>query len=136
MTMSFRLSSLVKLLVHISLVNCLVLDNNDFFLTFDAGLPLVRNISELPQDNYGRGGLSHVTVAGAFMHGMKEVSNTKVQFTLSCPSSFIISLCEFKINIRILNRVSMKKIIHIIYIVEMYLILKCIQGYYLTVYTY
>ncbi|XP_041022596.1 auxin-binding protein T85 [Juglans microcarpa x Juglans regia] len=37
------------------------------------GLPLVRNISELPQDNYGRGGLSHVTVAGSFMHGMKEV---------------------------------------------------------------
>ncbi|KAF8015299.1 hypothetical protein BT93_H0951 [Corymbia citriodora subsp. variegata] len=37
------------------------------------GLSLVRNISELPQDNYGRGGLSHITVAGSFMHGMKEV---------------------------------------------------------------
>ncbi|GMY16600.1 auxin-binding protein t85 [Fagus crenata] len=31
------------------------------------------NISELPQDNYGRGGLSHITVAGSVLHGMKEV---------------------------------------------------------------
>ncbi|XP_021906853.1 auxin-binding protein T85 [Carica papaya] len=37
------------------------------------GLPLVRNISELPQDNYGREGLSHITVAGSVLHGMKEV---------------------------------------------------------------
>lgn len=37
------------------------------------GLPLVRNISELPQDNYGRPGLSHITVAGSLMHGLKEV---------------------------------------------------------------
>ncbi|XP_022150242.1 auxin-binding protein T85 isoform X2 [Momordica charantia] len=38
-----------------------------------TGLPLVRNISELPQDNYGRGGLSHITVAGSILHGLKEV---------------------------------------------------------------
>ncbi|PON52881.1 Auxin-binding protein [Trema orientale] len=37
------------------------------------GIPLVRNISELHQDNYGRGGLSHITVAGSVLHGMKEV---------------------------------------------------------------
>ncbi|XP_038681929.1 auxin-binding protein T85 [Tripterygium wilfordii] len=37
------------------------------------GLPLVRNISEIPQDNYGRQGLSHITVAGSVLHGMKEV---------------------------------------------------------------
>ncbi|XP_031400508.1 auxin-binding protein T85 [Punica granatum] len=37
------------------------------------GIPLVRNISELPQDNYGRGGLSHITVAGSVLHGMKEI---------------------------------------------------------------
>ncbi|CAL1362101.1 unnamed protein product [Linum trigynum] len=37
------------------------------------GSPLVRNISELPQDNYGRAGLSHITVAGSVLHGMKEV---------------------------------------------------------------
>ncbi|XVF32643.1 hypothetical protein REPUB_Repub17cG0100100 [Reevesia pubescens] len=37
------------------------------------GLPIVRNISELPQDNYGRGGLSHITVAGSLLHGLKEV---------------------------------------------------------------
>lgn len=40
------------------------------------GLPLVRNISELPQDNYGRPGLSHITVAGSLMHGLKEVKIT------------------------------------------------------------
>lgn len=33
----------------------------------------MRNISELPEDNYGRGGLSHITVAGSALHGMKEV---------------------------------------------------------------
>lgn len=38
-----------------------------------AGLPLVRNISELPQNNYGRPGLSHTTIAGSVLHGMKEV---------------------------------------------------------------
>ncbi|KAM1278990.1 hypothetical protein ACFX13_031924 [Malus domestica] len=37
------------------------------------GLPMVRNISELPQDNYGRGGLAHTTVAGSLLHGLKEV---------------------------------------------------------------
>lgn len=39
----------------------------------NLGLPIVRNISELPQDNYGRPGLSHMTVAGSVLHGMKEV---------------------------------------------------------------
>lgn len=39
----------------------------------NPGLPIVRNISDLPQDNYGRPGLSHMTVAGSVLHGMKEV---------------------------------------------------------------
>ncbi|PKA55339.1 Auxin-binding protein 4 [Apostasia shenzhenica] len=33
----------------------------------------VRNISKMAQSNFGRGGLSHITVAGALLHGMKEV---------------------------------------------------------------
>ncbi|KAL5979634.1 actin binding protein [Asimina triloba] len=37
------------------------------------GLPLVRNISDVPQSNFGRAGLSHITVAGSVLHGMKEV---------------------------------------------------------------
>nr|BAC56117.1 putative auxin binding protein 1 alpha [Chamaemelum nobile] len=37
------------------------------------GLPIVRDISKLPQDSYGIPGLSHMTVAGSLMHGMKEV---------------------------------------------------------------
>ena len=41
--------------------------------SFNAGVPLVRNIGELPQDNYGRPGLSHITIAGSVLHGMKEV---------------------------------------------------------------
>ncbi|KAF7804787.1 auxin-binding protein T85 [Senna tora] len=36
-------------------------------------LPLVRSISEIPQDNYGRPGLSHITIVGSILHGMKEV---------------------------------------------------------------
>nr|CAA62956.1 auxin-binding protein [Fragaria x ananassa] len=35
--------------------------------------PVVRNISELPQNSYGRGGLAHTTVAGSLLHGLKEV---------------------------------------------------------------
>ncbi|KAH6808425.1 endoplasmic reticulum auxin binding protein 1 [Perilla frutescens var. frutescens] len=37
------------------------------------GVPIVRNISEIHQENYGRQGLSHITVAGSVMHGFKEV---------------------------------------------------------------
>ncbi|KAK4441707.1 Auxin-binding protein T92 [Sesamum alatum] len=37
------------------------------------GVPIVRNISEIGQDNYGRFGLSHMTIAGSVMHGFKEV---------------------------------------------------------------
>ncbi|XP_050236071.1 auxin-binding protein T85 isoform X2 [Mercurialis annua] len=44
-----------------------------FPMHIKLGLPLVRNISELPQDSYGRGGLSHITVAGSVLHGLKEV---------------------------------------------------------------
>ncbi|KAH0660873.1 hypothetical protein KY289_029621 [Solanum tuberosum] len=36
-------------------------------------LPIVKNISELPQHNYGRSGLSHTTIAGSVLHGMKEI---------------------------------------------------------------
>ncbi|KAB2050697.1 hypothetical protein ES319_A12G006000v1 [Gossypium barbadense] len=57
----------------------LLLNLLPFFQTLEAshcsikGLPLVRNIADLPQDNYGRGGLSHITVAGSLLHGLKEV---------------------------------------------------------------
>ncbi|GER32972.1 auxin-binding protein 1 [Striga asiatica] len=36
-------------------------------------VPVVRNIREMDQDNYGRQGLSHITIAGSLMHGLKEV---------------------------------------------------------------
>lgn len=43
------------------------------FVNGIAGVPIVRNISEIGQDNYGRLGLSHITIAGSVMHGFKEV---------------------------------------------------------------
>ena len=46
---------------------------NNRYCLFGTGVPLVRNITELPQDNYGREGLSHITVAGSLLHGLKEV---------------------------------------------------------------
>lgn len=49
-----------------------MLEKNVIF--YCTGIPLVRNINELPQDNYGRPGLSHITVAGSLMHGLKEVT--------------------------------------------------------------
>ncbi|GFP97872.1 auxin-binding protein t92 [Phtheirospermum japonicum] len=36
-------------------------------------IAIVRNISEIEQDSYGIPGLSHITVAGAVMHGFKEI---------------------------------------------------------------
>ncbi|KAI8522825.1 hypothetical protein RHMOL_Rhmol13G0026700 [Rhododendron molle] len=48
------------------------------------GVPLVRNISELPPDNYGRPGFSHSTIAGSLLHGMKEV---EVWFETFAPGS-------------------------------------------------
>jgi hypothetical protein len=38
---------------------------------------LVRDISRMHQSNYGREGFSHITVAGALAHGMKEVRNDR-----------------------------------------------------------
>ncbi|KAJ0979669.1 hypothetical protein J5N97_015143 [Dioscorea zingiberensis] len=35
--------------------------------------PTVRNISDALQSNFGRRGLSHITIAGALSHGLKEV---------------------------------------------------------------
>lgn len=58
-------------------INSLIAKESNVFV-FHAGLPLVRKITELPQDNYGREGLSHITVAGSLMHGMKEVCNNQV----------------------------------------------------------
>ncbi|XVF32645.1 hypothetical protein REPUB_Repub17cG0100200 [Reevesia pubescens] len=55
------------------------------------GFPVVRNISELPQGSYGMKGLSHTTVAGSLLHGMKEVWNSnehedlQVLITISRP---------------------------------------------------
>lgn len=35
----------------------------------------MKDISKMHQSNYGREGFSHITVAGALAHGMKEVRN-------------------------------------------------------------
>ncbi|KAK8718051.1 hypothetical protein V6N13_045299 [Hibiscus sabdariffa] len=57
----------------------LILNLLPLFQTLEAshcsikGFPLVRNISELQQDSYGIGGLSHITVAGSLLLGLKEV---------------------------------------------------------------
>ncbi|KAL9239210.1 hypothetical protein vseg_013550 [Gypsophila vaccaria] len=37
------------------------------------GFPLVRNVSEIRQSDYGRNGLSHITVAGSHINGLKEI---------------------------------------------------------------
>ncbi|KAG8389383.1 hypothetical protein BUALT_Bualt02G0223500 [Buddleja alternifolia] len=36
-------------------------------------VPIVRKISEIEQDSFGLPGISHITLAGALMHGFKEV---------------------------------------------------------------
>lgn len=57
------------------------------FENWITGVPIVRNVSEIPQNNYGRQGLSHITVAGSVMHGFKEVAivqNSLVLFKKNC----------------------------------------------------
>lgn len=57
-----------------------------------AGVPIVRNISEIRGDNYGRDGLSHITVAGSLMHGFKEVITVQfISFYCFCLSSYDLS---------------------------------------------
>lgn len=41
-------------------------------------MPLVRNISEIKQDSFGLPGISHITLAGAVLHGFKEVTEFKL----------------------------------------------------------
>ncbi|XP_011079793.1 auxin-binding protein T85-like [Sesamum indicum] len=48
------------------------------------GFDVVRNISEVEQGSFGRAGLSHATLAGALMHGLKEV---EVWFNTVAPGS-------------------------------------------------
>jgi hypothetical protein len=36
---------------------------------------VVKDINQMHQSNYGLEGLSHITVAGALAHGMKEVKD-------------------------------------------------------------
>ncbi|KAK4407095.1 Auxin-binding protein T85 [Sesamum angolense] len=40
-----------------------------------ARYDVVRNISEVEQGSFGRAGLSHATLAGALLHGLKEVKS-------------------------------------------------------------
>ncbi|KAM3395526.1 auxin-binding protein T92-like [Capsicum galapagoense] len=64
-----------------------------------ARLSLMRNISELSQNNYGRPNLSHTTIAGSVLHGMKEIqvwlqnfapgSSTPI-YRHSCEEVFVI----------------------------------------------
>ncbi|KAL4367718.1 hypothetical protein GQ457_05G002580 [Hibiscus cannabinus] len=71
-----------------------------FFQTLEAshcsinGLPLVRNVAELQQDNYGRGGLSHITVAGSLLHGLKEVEVWLQTFAPGTGTSIHRHSCE------------------------------------------
>ncbi|XP_042474903.1 auxin-binding protein T92 isoform X3 [Macadamia integrifolia] len=60
----------------------------------NGGVPIVRNISELPQSNYGRGGLSHVTVAGSLLHGFKEVEVWLQTFAPGSVTSIHRHSCE------------------------------------------
>lgn len=55
-------------------------------------MPIVRNVSEIRQNNYGRQGLSHITVAGSVMHGFKEVAIVQ---NFTCFFFFLKILCVF-----------------------------------------
>ncbi|XP_020598932.1 auxin-binding protein T85-like [Phalaenopsis equestris] len=54
---------------------------NAFYHSSNQGSLVVRNISEIPQNNFGREGFSHITIAGAVLHGMKEVELWLQTFT-------------------------------------------------------
>ncbi|KAH7517170.1 hypothetical protein FEM48_Zijuj09G0034000 [Ziziphus jujuba var. spinosa] len=63
----------IQIIKDVKLIADVVFSFKWYNCTSNAGLPLVRNISELPQNDYGRGGLSHITIAGSVLHGMNEV---------------------------------------------------------------
>ena len=51
------------------------------------GFPLVRNVSKLPQGSFGIPGLSHSTLAGSVLHGMKEARHYFVGIFTACFTS-------------------------------------------------
>jgi hypothetical protein len=67
---------------------------------------LVKDVSKMYQSNYGREGFSHITIAGALAHGMKEVRN-ELPSVLFSPSRFGKNLCRLLFSdIRIIGIVS------------------------------
>ncbi|PKU73690.1 auxin-binding protein 4 [Dendrobium catenatum] len=52
-----------------------------FYHSPNEGSLVVRNISKMPESNFGREGFSHITIAGAVLHGMKEVELWLQTFT-------------------------------------------------------
>lgn len=78
---------------------------------FNTGLSLVRNISELPQDNYGRGGLSHITLAGSAMHGLKEVCRAACISQTFNVSGVLIIYCYYLDNWKLAICVRRKNIL-------------------------
>ncbi|KAL8028993.1 hypothetical protein ABFX02_14G199200 [Erythranthe guttata] len=63
---SMWMPSLITLLLSVAAADSSRFEANN-------GVPIVRNISGIDQDNYGRLGLSHITIAGSVMHGFKEI---------------------------------------------------------------
>ncbi|XP_043722811.1 auxin-binding protein T85 isoform X2 [Telopea speciosissima] len=75
-------------------VSFLFSDLTEASICSSNAIPIVRNISELPQGNYGRGGLSHVTVAGSLLHGFKEVEVWLQTFAPGSGTSIHRHSCE------------------------------------------
>ncbi|XP_024374523.1 auxin-binding protein T85 isoform X1 [Physcomitrium patens] len=68
------MASWVRRFVVVVFVQCCFLVSSSW--TEELGLcgrSVVRNLTELGQDSYGRPGLMHMTIAGAVHHGMKEM---------------------------------------------------------------
>lgn len=66
----------------------------------------MKDVSKMYQSNYGREGFSHITIAGALAHGMKEVRN-ELPSVLFSPSRFGKNLCRLLFSdIRIIGIVS------------------------------
>lgn len=82
------------------------------FLFLDVSL--VRNLNDAPQSNFGREGLSHITVAGSVLHDMKEVycNYTESGSLSSISTSLMVRMKHFPEAVTVLPD---KQIIHYIF---------------------
>ena len=61
----------------------------------------MRNVSKLPQGSFGIPGLSHTTLAGSVLHGMKEARHYFVGIFTACFTSQVLKFLQHVLHLKV-----------------------------------